>query len=511
MAKRSSSASRSPASVSASREQPAVTSGGSLLGLFEGDACESFRKVLLAACIALWVSTPFLPSEATLSDGTFAPHAMLWMLVALAYSGWLWLPPSVAEQQARKRLQFQAVEWLGAALVLWMVISSLRSWGVGNTRATLHGIWLMLGYAVGTIVTSRLIRSIVEARALLILLCGLALALAVHGLYQFGVTFPQVRAEFQANPTQICRETGIDPDPQSVEHQLFRNRVESREPLATFSLTNSLAGLLGPSLILLVGLVSRWIRRRPAWQGIVPLAACGILGITLLLTKSRTAYLAVAMGLGLLAIGYSKLGQGLKWWSLVLVAAAGLGLAVAAVAAGGLDKEVLSEAPKSLLYRLEYWQSSGRMLADHPLWGIGLGNFQAQYAAYKLPQASEMIADPHNLWVELATSGGILAALLGLLFSISILRFAATASVTSQGTSSADGSSSLRKLFGTGTLVGFVLGTLLRAHHGLYALRADAGRKCRAVGVGPAMHGFAVLYADEQIATLGRCGSRGSK
>ena len=39
--------------------------------------------------------------------------------------------------------------------------------------------------------------------------------------------------------------------------------------------------------------------------------------------------------------------------------------------------------------------------------GVGPGNFQQTYPAYKLPQASESVADPHNFLLEVwATAGG---------------------------------------------------------------------------------------------------------
>ncbi len=61
------------------------------------------------------------------------------------------------------------------------------------------------------------------------------------------------------------------------------------------------------------------------------------------------------------------------------------------------DSLVLSEAPKSIAFRLEYWQAATRMIIDYPLTGVGLGNFQSYYPSYKLPAASEIIADPQQL------------------------------------------------------------------------------------------------------------------
>ena len=83
------------------------------------------------------------------------------------------------------------------------------------------------------------------------------------------------------------------------------------------------------------------------------------------------------------------------------------GLVLLAAKFGYLDLQVLSEAKKSLGYRLEYWQATAAMIRDYPLSGCGVGNFQAYYAKYKLPQSSEMVADPHNFLFEIAATSGL--------------------------------------------------------------------------------------------------------
>jgi len=76
---------------------------------------------------------------------------------------------------------------------------------------------------------------------------------------------------------------------------------------------------------------------------------------------------------------------------------------------GGLDRFVIAEAPKSLRYRLEYWQGTWGVLQQHPWWGIGPGNFRSHYLQYKLAQSSEEISDPHNLLLDTWVNGGIIA------------------------------------------------------------------------------------------------------
>src|SRR5687768_5897865 len=95
----------------------------------------------------------------------------------------------------------------------------------------------------------------------------------------------------------------------------------------------------------------------------------------LLLTKSRTAYLATAAGLALVALYGRPSGWRLDWKLPAALAGIMVVLGLAAVYFGGLDAQVLSESPKSVLYRLEYWQATAAMIADQPLFGCGPGNF----------------------------------------------------------------------------------------------------------------------------------------
>ncbi|MDO5565469.1 MAG: O-antigen ligase family protein, partial [Planctomycetia bacterium] len=83
-----------------------------------------------------------------------------------------------------------------------------------------------------------------------------------------------------------------------------------------------------------------------------------------------------------------------------------------------IDREVFTEAGKSLGYRLDYWRSSSAMIADYPWFGIGPGSFQTRYPSYMMPLASEVIADPHNFVFELGALFGLPTLILFLLFFV---------------------------------------------------------------------------------------------
>jgi hypothetical protein len=132
------------------------------------------------------------------------------------------------------------------------------------------------------------------------------------------------------------------------------------------------------------------------------------------LTKSRTAYLAAIAGLALLALfgGRKARPSWLNWQIPASLTGAALILGLAAIFFGGLDLQVLTEAPKSVLYRIEYWRATAKIIAQYPVFGCGPGNFQEAYTAFKLPEASETPADPHNFLLEIWATAGTPAVLL---------------------------------------------------------------------------------------------------
>ncbi len=75
-------------------------------------------------------------------------------------------------------------------------------------------------------------------------------------------------------------------------------------------------------------------------------------------------------------------------------------LYAAAIAVGALDRQVITEAGKSLSYRWQYWMASLNLIRGYPWAGCGPGNFQGSYTRYKLPEASEVVADPHNFLIR---------------------------------------------------------------------------------------------------------------
>ncbi|MCA9101874.1 MAG: O-antigen ligase family protein, partial [Planctomycetales bacterium] len=360
------------------------------------------RPWLLAAATALLVARTLWPSEAVAEQGDGAAAVMLW-LVLLA--GWL----LTEALMPRFTLRWSAIDLAVGVLITLTSASALHGATVGAPRPSVNMLWEWIGFGAAYFLMRQLIGSRREARAIVAVMIALAVTLSSFGLYQYFHDMPATRARYAADPDAMLREAGEWYPPGSRERQLFEQRLASTEPMATFGLTNSLAGVLATWLVALAVVAASLpaMPQRRTLVGLAVIVAGGVIAFCLVLTKSRSAYVATAVGVASLVAATAWQRRRRSSRVLLGVAIAAVLLLAVGVAVGGIDAEVLSEAPKSLGYRLQYWRSTAAMIGDEPLWGVGPGNFGDEYTRYKLPVASEEITDPHNFLLEVAATAGL--------------------------------------------------------------------------------------------------------
>lgn len=360
------------------------------------------------------------PQDATsVYEGGALSQNLVWLLLAVL------APIACSRMGVSYRCSARAAGLLAVGL-LWLLWCTFQAGQGTNPRIAWNGFWQVIALAAcyfsarGLLVGPRSRQSI---GWLWLIGC---LALSLQGLYQVWVEFPADRARYLADPESVIAEVpNLEAPPGSPARKRFEDRLlHSSEPYASFALTNSLAAVLSGGLVLLVGLslsrlelalhnkseVPHRLRlATPQWLAL--LAALLLLLLCWFLTRSRVAYPALLLAAGYWIIwGRSSLATWRRWLPWIVGSVGGVGL-LALLWLLANDRLVLSEAPKSLSYRLEYWLATLAMLRDHGLFGIGMGNYQSYYPLYKLPAASEIIADPHNwlldLWINLSLPLGL--------------------------------------------------------------------------------------------------------
>lgn len=354
----------------------------------------------------LAVVTPLVSSEGSPERG-----AELWLAVAWCLLLVLW--GATALMKPKLEIRWSWTETFLAGFLVWLAISTWFVAGEGNLRAAFNSYWDYAHVLIAYFLIRQWVVNDWQRHALLSAMICLAVFACSFAVYQYLIEMPAQRAAYHASPEQFLIENGIDPTPGNPVRALFESRLGSTEPTATFTLTNSLAGFLVPWILISIGWLKNSLSGETNWKRFAGMAfTIAIVGVCLLLTKSRTAWLATLFGLTLLGLYGTSIGRRVSW----VIPAAGLtiflGLFMLGFVTGVLDVEVLSEAPKSVLYRLQYWQGAAAIIAHHPVLGCGLSNFQGYYPEFMLPMASETVADPHNFVFEVWASAGTPALML---------------------------------------------------------------------------------------------------
>ncbi|PHR95648.1 MAG: hypothetical protein COA78_29795 [Blastopirellula sp.] len=370
------------------------------------------------AVVALACMTPLVCIEGSPALGTSLPLSLAWIGLLI-----VWAIQLLCTQE--KKIYWSTTETAATGFIVWLALSVYAVSGDGSLRSAINSFWDYNSFIIAYFLIRQTFRFDQQKKALLVTMLGISVLLSVYALYQSQVEIPGTIALYNSDPEVHLMEQGIDPSPDNPIRKQFEDRLNSSEPTATFVLTNSLAGFLATWVIVLftlvlyslLALVQYLLKQKERWNiqdcaiCVLVLMVCVLCALLIMLclltTKSRTAWLALTCGMGLWLLYGSGIRHLLSWKIPAAIAGCLLIVFGSAFLFGALDLEVLSEAPKSILYRLQYWQGASGIVAERPLFGSGPGNFQNFYPKYMSPAASETVGDPHNFIVELIAIGGL--------------------------------------------------------------------------------------------------------
>ena len=283
----------------------------------------------------------------------------------------------------------------------WLLLGGLAAigWHAATDMETVaHGS--DLAAAMAALVAAWSASALPGARRVMLgVALGFGVMLAAIGAQQIYIEHPRTVASFERTSEAFYAARGWDPN--GPEAAMYEERLSHAQPTAWFGLTNVLASFAGASAVGLIALTLAGGGSRVrllAW-----LAGATAAAWTLITTGSKGAIGAAALA-GLVV--------GLFWarkraWIGPAVLGASV-LVVLAVIGRGVVGDRIGEL--SLLFRSQYMQGTVAVWAEHPVVGVGPGQFQDAYTRLKPERAPEEVTSPHSVafdWIGLLGVGGV--------------------------------------------------------------------------------------------------------
>lgn len=369
---------------------------------FFGAAAETLAwclAALLPVKFSSIVSVPEMPSSywfdaASLIFVVWPNHlfsllSSLLLLLTLAAPG--------AGREGTRSLRSVPVLWC----LLWGSLAVLSAFGLVHASCPEYA-FQMISHAFGTGCFILSVFLLLERRPgfrralLCALLVGGSLA-ALSGYRQYFSGFD----ELQEHVAEQSRRLGGD----AVNSKLL-TRIRERRLQGDFPSCNTYGGYLAMMLPILFGLLwkfgSERVEPKKAARWILALPVLPVLLFLIFATRSRGAVLSLIFGAAVLFFAL-PLSRRIK---ILFLAASALGLAALTAVILFSDR-----GGGSLVFRADYNWAGFRMMAEHPLFGTGWGDFFHDYQRMKLLVNDEAPHTPHNMISLFGSQCGILAFL----------------------------------------------------------------------------------------------------
>jgi hypothetical protein len=374
-------------------------------------------RIVAAMIGAAIVYVAYWPSDSTEVSAGAARYLVAWLIAAAAIAIASFGPVRRADRW---------IDSLAFCFAGWMTCSLVFNASDANVRLGINELGWWIAIAALIFVGRRVAATVSFSHAMLHLFAVTSLGVALCGWHQLFIGFPQMIAEYQADPEATLRQLGIQAEEGSAMRVVFENRLYDGGPTGTFALANSMAVMLVGGWVAMIGLL--WIAWRDInfFKRLMWVVGITVVGGMILASRSRSAVLSLLLLAAVVALRaiiirrhrIPILRDHFRW----AIAATGLLTLGASVGVYMLrNAEWIQQAPASLVIRFHYWLASFKMVGNHPWLGVGPGQFKSRYEAFRSPTSIEQIADPHQFLIQTLTAGGVPALALLMLLLLGLV------------------------------------------------------------------------------------------
>ena len=307
-------------------------------------------------------------------------------------------------------------------LSLFIIAAIVGIFAAANKRAAITHFATLLAPILMAVLLVQLLDSHIKLKLLLAVIATLGVVHAYQSAEQYFVSNQMTIEQYEQNPEAVLRPLGIEPG--TFAHFLFEHRLNTKGVRGFFMTRNSAGSFALLASFAALGLfVDKLKNRKTDESGPLRLVICGIavafVFFGFVITRSRGAIVASFAASGMF-IAYLLFGKWIKKYrkGIFIVCLLSFVAVCGVIIRYGIGHGRLPGG-NSMLVRWQYWSGAVQMYADHPVTGVGGGNFGGFYTHYKNPSALETVADPHNFVLSILTQYGPLG-LIGFLAVVSL-------------------------------------------------------------------------------------------
>jgi O-antigen ligase len=373
-----------------------------------------FEYVLLALCLAMIALRTTVTEGPTTQSSTFAANLgdslySLSVSTILIIAFVLWIVWSFCSRNfIYKRTGIEI------GLGIFCIGALVAGLAAADKRIAITDITVFLAPAFAALLLVQILDSQSKIKLMLAFIAALGVVSAYQCAEQYFLSNQMTIEQYQKDPQSMLGPLGIEAG--SFQQFIFEHRLYSKGVRGYFTTRNSAGSFALMALFAGIALfIDKFKNRRSDTQDIRYLLGCGlgiaVIFLSLGLTRSKGAiiglFFAVATFIVILLYG-----NWLKTHKRAILAICLLLIiiGVGAVVSYGSSHGTLPGGG-SMLVRWQYWHASAKMYADHPITGVGPGNFSDYYTHYKPAAALESVADPHNFPLSILTQYGPLGLL----------------------------------------------------------------------------------------------------
>jgi O-antigen ligase/tetratricopeptide (TPR) repeat protein len=284
----------------------------------------------------------------------------------------------------------------------------LASHYASNKRAAISVSLILTAPLLMAAMLTKLLDSPVKIKILLIAVISLGVVASWQSADQFFISNDIMLNEYKDDPNTILEPLGIAPG--TINQMMLEHRIYSKDVRASFTTSNSAGSFAILTSFAAVAILAELVKRRktsplPFKQLFLAGCVLSVVLFGLFITRSKGAIASFVFAMVIFALLLR--GNRPKLLKNIILACLVIGLVavIPVIAWYGLKFGRLPGG-NSMLVRWQYWLASAQMAADHPLTGVGPGNFATLYHHYKPASSLETVSDPHCFILSILTQYG---------------------------------------------------------------------------------------------------------